>query len=269
METQHKSPFSYVIPESIRKAIRKRLKQIEKQHRVAVLYACESGSRAWGFPSSDSDYDVRFIYAHPEDWYLSIDLERKRDVIGQPIENELDLSGWDIRKALQLLRKSNPALIEWLQSPIIYRKDKKALKLLNDLLPVYYSEKACYYHYLHMANGNFRNYLQKDEIWLKKYFYVLRPILALKWIEKRNEMPPMEFEKLLNGLIPSGELRDEIDQLLAEKRSGKELQAGPRIESISQFIEEELERLNRKTPDKKPKTNTEPLNRAFRNILAM
>lgn len=267
MKKNQSSP--HAIPESINQSIQKRLKEIEKQHQVTILYACESGSRAWGFPSTNSDYDVRFIYVHPQEWYLSIDLERKRNVIELPIEDELDINGWDIRKTLQLLRKSNPTLMEWLQSPIVYRKNEKADELLNELLPVYYSEKACYYHYLHMANGNFQSYLQDDEVWLKKYFYVLRPILALKWIEKDGSLPPMEFEELLDRLIPTSQLRDEIDQLLAAKRSGNELQTGPRIEPISHFIEEELERLNQIMPKDEPKTDIEPLNQAFRNILYM
>ena len=99
------------------------LKEIEARHGVAILYACESGSRGWGFASQDSDYDVRFIYQNPRNWYLSID--EKRDVIELPINDELDINGWDLRKALRLLRKSNPALFEWLSSPIVYRQDEE------------------------------------------------------------------------------------------------------------------------------------------------
>ena len=101
--------------------IQRSIDEIEQSENVTVLYACESGSRAWGFHSQDSDYDVRFIYAHPPDWYLSVDLEKKRDVIERPILDDLDVSGWDLRKSLQLFRKSNPPLLEWLDSPIVYR----------------------------------------------------------------------------------------------------------------------------------------------------
>ena len=104
----------------MRQIILRELANLEKEHQVKILFACESGSRAWGFPSQDSDYDVRFIYLHPQDWYLSIEVERKRDVIELPISDDLDITGWDLRKALQLFKKTNPPLLEWLGSPIIY-----------------------------------------------------------------------------------------------------------------------------------------------------
>ena len=103
------------------KEILKRIAEVEATENVTIFYACESGSRAWGFPSADSDYDVRFIYLRKPDWYLSIDVEDKRDVIERPINDELDISGWDLRKALKLLWKSNPPLLEWLVSPIVYK----------------------------------------------------------------------------------------------------------------------------------------------------
>ena len=99
------------IPKIVVDTVLQQLHEIEVKHGVRVLYACESGSRAWGFASADSDYDVRFIYSHPQEWYLSIDLEHEPDVIEVPIDGELDISGWDLRKALKLFRKSNPALI--------------------------------------------------------------------------------------------------------------------------------------------------------------
>ena len=104
----------------IRKEVLRRLDAVEREEDVRVLYACESGSRAWGFASPDSDYDVRFIYVHRPDWYLSI--VDRRDVIERPIVDEYDLSGWELRKTLRLFRKSNPPLIEWLGSPIVYRE---------------------------------------------------------------------------------------------------------------------------------------------------
>ena len=94
--------------------ILKRLSTIESAQAITVLYACESGSRAWGFPSPDSDYDVRFLYVHDRDWYLTFDVERRRDVIECPIEDDIDCSGWDLRKALHLFTRTNGALLEWL-----------------------------------------------------------------------------------------------------------------------------------------------------------
>lgn len=112
-----------VIAPEVHSEIMRRIKAAEQEHNVKVLYAVESGSRAWGFASPNSDYDVRFIYAHPKDYYLTIDIEDKRDVIEYPIVDEIDINGWDIRKALKLFWKSNPAFIEWLQSPIVYLDD--------------------------------------------------------------------------------------------------------------------------------------------------
>ena len=119
------------------------LNRIEQDYHVQILFACESGSRAWGFPSSDSDYDVRFVYIRPTDWYLAIDVERKRDVIELPIDDSLDISGWDLRKALQLYYKSNPPLLEWLGSPIIYQEKYTVAQQLRNLAPEFYNPIAC------------------------------------------------------------------------------------------------------------------------------
>ena len=128
------------------------LAQVEAERDVRVLFACESGSRAWGFASRDSDYDVRFLYAHRRDWYLSV--EDRRDVIERPIADDLDVSGWELRKALRLLRKSNPPLLEWLQSPVVYRRDPVFTTEFGVLASEFYSPRRCFAHYLHMAFGN-------------------------------------------------------------------------------------------------------------------
>ena len=241
---------------------------MEDEESVTIFFACESGSRAWGFPSANSDYDVRFLYAHPRDWYLSIDLERRRDVIERPITDALDVGGWDLRKALQLFRKSNPPLLEWLQSPIVYREETTVAARFRDLLPVYYSPVKARYHYLHMAQGNARAYLKGDEIWLKKYFYVLRPVLAIQWIDADLGAVSMEFDVLVERLITSPELKQAIADLLATKRAGDELGRGPRIAPISDFIERELERLAAmKVEDNRPKPDVEILNQFFRDAL--
>ena len=244
------------------------LRDIEREEQVRILYACESGSRAWGFASSDSDYDVRFIYLHPRDWYLSVNLEKKRDVIERPIVDALDITGWDIRKALQLFRKSNPPLLEWLGSPIVYLEKYGVIASVRQLAPQYYSPTACAYHYLHMAQGYYRDYLKGSEVWLKKYFYILRPILAINWIEQGLGVVPMEFGVMVDRLISSPELKNAINELLADKRQGKELDRGPRISPISDFIESELQRLDAKEIKyPKPSSPIEELNVIFREAL--
>ncbi|MDF2960664.1 MAG: hypothetical protein K0S39_2399 [Paenibacillus sp.] len=228
----------------VRQQILEELRKIEKEEDVRILYACESGSRAWGFPSKDSDYDVRFIYVRPEDWYLSI--FDKRDVIERPISDMLDINGWDLRKALTLFRKSNPPLLEWLQSPIVYRENHSIAEQIRRISPLTFSPKSCMFHYLHMAKGNYREYLQGERVKIKKYFYVLRPILACEWIEKHNTMPPIEFDRLVDDVVPRGsELKAVIDALLVRKRAGDEMDCESRINPINEFLEERIEYFER------------------------
>jgi len=249
--------------------ILEQLRKVESDESVRVLFACESGSRAWGFPSEDSDYDVRFIYVHPQEWYLSIDLEQRRDVIERPIVDSLDVSGWDVRKALQLLHKSNPPLLEWLGSPIVYIDRGGLADRLRQFAGRFYSPTACTYHYLHMARGNVREYLKGDEVWLKKYFYVLRPLLAIRWIETHDERVPMEFGTLLDGARVDANVRARIDDLLVRKRAGVELDKGPKIPEISEFIETELLRLESVTLEKAGSAGAhEELNRLFREVVS-
>ena len=217
------------------------LDQIENDERVRVLYAVESGSRAWGFASADSDWDVRFIYARHADWYLSV--QRRRDVLEYTPSNGLDVTGWDLRKALGLFAKSNPPLLEWLRSPIVYREAFSTVQRLRELSSQYFSPRACMHHYLHMAAGNYREYLQGDPVRVKKYFYVLRPVLACRWIEAHGTMPPMEFELLASDQLPSA-LRATVRALHERKCAGDELASGPRIPAINDFLDSEIARLS-------------------------
>ncbi|WP_138494576.1 nucleotidyltransferase domain-containing protein [Paenibacillus pinistramenti] len=221
------------------------LERIEQEEEVQILFACESGSRAWGFPSKDSDYDVRFLYVRPVEWYLS--LYDKRDVIERPINDLLDINGWDLRKALNLFRKSNPPLLEWLQSPIIYRENHAIAEEIRRLSPFTFSPKSCMYHYLHMAKGNYRDYLQGEQVKIKKYFYVLRPILACAWIESHNTMPPIEFGHLVEAAAPSG-LKPVIGDLLVRKKAGDEMDYEPRIQPINDYLEDRIEYYERLAP---------------------
>lgn len=221
------------------KSILENLARIEQEHNVRILYAVESGSRAWGFASRDSDYDVRFIYMHPLDWYLSI--RDKRDVIEVPISDNLDISGWDLRKALGLFAKSNPPLLEWLGSPIIYRDEFGLAGQLRELLSSNFLQQRCMYHYLHMARGNYREYLKGEIVRLKKYLYVLRPLLACLWIEKHGTMPPTKFSKLVSDAQLAVTLNAAIDELLEKKQAGDELDSAPRVPVLNDFIEQLLD----------------------------
>ncbi|WP_201714729.1 nucleotidyltransferase domain-containing protein [Rossellomorea arthrocnemi] len=225
------------------------IKQIELDNDIKILFACESGSRAWGFPSKDSDYDVRFIYIHKPNWYLSIDQKRDvieipaRDSISIPIDPLLDMSGWELTKALRLFRKSNPPLLEWLKSSIVYYQSYSTIDQMRELDQRVFSPISCLYHYLNMAKGSFRDYLQGEEVRIKKYFYVLRPVLAAKWIEKYQSIPPMEFQELVEDLLPAGELKDSIATLLKRKKAGEELNLEPRLDIIHEYLHKEIEHL--------------------------
>jgi uncharacterized protein len=251
---------------TMQQLINSRLVEIQCDNNIKIVYACESGSRAWGFPSANSDYDVRFIYIHSMNWYLSID--EKRDVIECPITGPLDINGWDLRKALRLLRKTNPPLLEWLGSPIIYLEKYTTAERMRGLAKEYYSPSACLYHYLHMARGNFREYLQGETVWVKKYFYVLRPILAMKWIEEERGIVPTDFNVTVEKLALSPELKDAIAKLLESKRAGNELDKGEKIPVISNFIEGELARWeNMKVPRSIVDTHNEKLDEFFRESI--
>ncbi|GAB4478558.1 MAG: nucleotidyltransferase domain-containing protein [Anaerolineales bacterium] len=217
-----------------------RLTQIEQEKQVKIVYACESGSRAWGFPSPNSDYDVRFIYVHPLEWYLSIG--EKHDVIEYPPQGQLDINGWDFRKALRLLRKTNPPLLEWLGSPIVYCEKYTVAQGMRELAREYYSPAACLYHYLHMARGNYRDYLQGEVVWVKKYFYVLRPLLAMRWIEEGRGIVPTDFQVILRELDLPQEIKTAINQLIERKKAGEELERAERIPLLSDFIDREFGR---------------------------
>lgn len=222
--------------------IQKQLQEIEKEYNIQVLHAVESGSRAWGFASPDSDYDVRFIYIHPIEHYLK--LERTRDVIELPINNLLDVNGWDLQKTLRLLRASNPSVFEWFKSPIVYKETKFSKQFIS-IMEKYFLAKNGLYHYLHMAEGNYREYLKADMVKVKKYFYVLRPLLACGWILEHNTPPPMKFKTLMDSQLPK-HLCDTVNDLLNIKINTPELKVIPRVDLINDYFESELGKIKNK-----------------------
>ncbi len=244
-------------------AILSALARIERAHGVRVLLAVESGSRAWGFASRDSDFDVRFIYAHAPEWYLSVD--EHRDVIEVPISDDLDVTGWDLRKALKLLRKSNPSLLEWIKSPIVYRADPAFTLTFGLLASEFHSPDRLFRHYLRMARGNFKDLARADGVRLKKYLYVLRPILACRWIERSLGPVPMRFQTLADTLLDDANLRFHVAVLVARKRAGEELDLAPRIPALHTFIESELIRLEKIAPAEPPQPDSLFLNQFFQD----
>lgn len=225
----------------MREKIQEQLRRIEEAENIKILLAVESGSRAWGFASPDSDYDVRFIYIRRLEDYLRLDAIR--DVIELPINDVLDINGWDLQKTLRLLHKSNPTLFEWFSSPIVYQKTEFADKF-RDLMMHYFSSKKTLYHYVSMAEGNYREYLKGDLVRAKKYFYVLRPVLACQWILDWGTPPPMLFSELLKAELPV-ELIDVVNQLLELKMNSPEVKLVKRISEINEYLDESIPSIKR------------------------
>lgn len=220
--------------------IRAELDRTERDEGIKILYAVESGSRAWGFASTDSDWDVRFIYLQRPEWYLSV--QSRPDFMQCLPSDLLDIAGWELRKTLRLFARCNPSLLEWLHSPIVYREGFSTAPELRRLSTEFFSAHSCMHHYLHMAAGNFRDYLRGERVRVKKYFYVLRPVLACRWIEAHGTMPPLEFDKLVQDRLPE-ELHPIVADLTSRKRAGEELHEGPRIPELHAFLEQEIARL--------------------------
>jgi uncharacterized protein len=257
-----------MIPSEVRAEILRRIRAAEDEHGVRVLLAVESGSRAWGFESPNSDFDARFIYANRADWYLSVSLEEQRDVIEYPIVDDIDLNGWDLRKALRLFSKSNPAFVEWIQSPILYAEYGGFAASVRELLPAIYSCEHGIYHYRSMAKTNYRGYLKADLVPLKKYFYVLRPLLSVLWLERYGTAAPIEFHKLLHLIEHDRALVADIGSLLERKRAAPEMGLSAPVASINAFIERELERLDTFIPTPHTKADVAgQLNAVFRRTL--
>ncbi|MDR1564323.1 MAG: nucleotidyltransferase domain-containing protein [Oscillospiraceae bacterium] len=220
----------------MKEIITKKLQEIEQAEQIRILHCVESGSRAWGFASPDSDYDVRFIYAREPSFYLR--LEKTRDVIEWQLDDTLDINGWDLQKALRLLHSSNPTLFEWNQSPIVYKTTPEWAQIRQEINN-YFLAKSGVYHYLSTANSNYREYLKGEIVKLKKYFYVLRPILACKWILSKGTPPPMLFLELAEAELES-EMRPIVEQLLDLKKQTPELGQGKRIDALNAYLDKEL-----------------------------
>ena len=218
--------------------IKERLLQIEKDKNIKILYACESGSRAWGFPSPDSDYDVRFFYVRPKDEYLSV--TEGKDQYDFPINDLLDINGWDIRKALRLMLKSNASPLEWLQSPIIYSEVDSFRKELLEVAAQHFIPKSTAHHYLGISKNLLEQGIVGEEFKIKKYFYVLRSLLSAKWIIEKNEVAPMEFHILMQQVQTDVELVEAVNILLEKKKVAMEGATTSIQPIIHDFVQKEF-----------------------------
>jgi predicted nucleotidyltransferase len=199
------------------KAILKRLRAIEVEYGLTVLFACEAGSRIWGTHHDDSDYDVRFLYIYPLERYLELD--EPNDSIEDKEGLKIECNGWELGKALRLLRKQNPSIIEWIHSPLTYVNQLEMKEQLLFLQESFYYKKPLLHHYLNMAKKN-QSLLKKHKSNIKLYLNIIRPLLVCLWIMNTDRFPPIQMEELLNTSI-GAEVRDRISQLISIKKSGQ------------------------------------------------
>lgn len=249
----------------MKKEILDRLEEIEKKENVRIIYAVESGSRAWGVESPDSDYDVRFVYVRKKEDYLKIN--EMRDVIEWQLDEILDINGWDLKKTLVQFHKGNATLFEWANSPVVYRTTTEWEEIYKNCKQ-FFSVKTSLYHYYGTANSTFRQYLQGDEVKYKKYIYALRPILACKYIENNRTVPPVKFSDLLKQNLPK-ELSEEIEEMLAIKAKSDEKDMNPKMPVIQKYIEDEIVRYEQISKNMEDDRNPdwEVLNKAFLKVL--
>ncbi len=242
-----------------------KLKEIEKTEDVRVLLAVESGSRAWGFASPDSDYDVRFIYVRPLSKYLQLD--KQKDVIEWQLDDVLDISGWDLNKALIQFQKGNATLFEWSNSPIVYIRALE-WSYIYEHAQFFFSAKASLYHYYGTAKNTFSSHLQDENVKYKKYFYALRPLLACNYIETFGAPPPVLFNDLLELNLPNS-LRTSINELLEIKKVTNEKDLNPHIPVIHEFIKSELAKQKEKASSHidDHNGNWDALNAVFQTIV--
>ena len=223
---------------NIKENIEEVIRNLEEERNVRVLFACESGSRAWGFASPNSDYDLRFIYAHPQSWYL--ELQEKRDVIDLMLPNDLDLAGWDLAKTLRLFASCNLALNEWLNSPVIYWQQDGFREELSKLIPKFFNPRKAVHHYLSMARGTAKDNFDDSSIKIKKLFYILRPLFACYWIQKNGSMPPTLFQAMLDHELASVDVLSAISEMQARKEIALEGEVIETPEILKAWIDQSI-----------------------------
>lgn len=247
------------------KEIKTHLEELERARSIKILLAVESGSRAWGFPSPDSDYDVRIVFIHTTDWYLSI--TDRKDTIDYFHGELLDINGWDIRKTLNLLKKSNATPFEWAQSPIVYREEPAFRENLLALAQSFFQPQHALNHYRGIAKNSFDKGLSDGKIRLKKLFYIIRPIFAINWVVQKMTLPPMDIFNLM-AAVPEEEIKEKILALIHLKEDKDEAYLYTLDPLLRNYIEEQFEKVEQITLlRKKDLPNVEVLNSFFRDLL--
>lgn len=229
--------------------------QVEAEQSCRILYACESGSRAWGFASPDSDYDVRFVYVPAARWYFSLDPQP--DTIEAMLPEDIDLAGWELIKTLRLFASCNVALNEWLGSPVVYADPCGFRQELAKHIPDFFNPRKAMFHYMSMAARSLELRQPDGSIPIKKLFYVLRPILAGLWIERRRQMPPTDFHVMRreSEFLPEA-IAAQIEAVYQIKQTAVEKQTFTIPAELDTWIEQERRRLDVIAPELPASPNT-------------
>lgn len=239
--------------------IKEILNEIELKKKIQILYACETGSRAWGFPSPDSDYDIRFIYMHERDWYLS--LSQRKDTI-EFMDGNLDITGWDLKKCLTLLKTSNATLIERFQSPIAYFSVKGFKDEFKNLIESYYSPTAVFFHHYSLTKKFWEEVKDANKYKLKSWFYMARSLFSCAWILEKDSVLPMNIQTLIEWM--SEDWKSRINELIDLKKTvgerylhPKDVELNERISALLELVEKSQDNL------RVNKTDMSYLNRFF------
>lgn len=239
------------------------LDKIESDNNVKIILAIESGSRAWGFPSIDSDYDIRFVYHQEKDWYLSP--FEQPNVIDTVFIGELDAGGWDIGKCMQLMYKGNAALLEWLHSPIVYRQDQAKLAGLKQLAVDTFNSKSVFHHYRSLAKKKILDAKTANNA--KSYLYGLRALLCAQWVVDFNSIPPVEFKRLTDCYFTNHSCEERLLILLKDKLSLTEKDRYPIATELLDYSKNKLAGLTEPQATTNTPVSIETYNQVFKKIL--
>jgi predicted nucleotidyltransferase len=251
----------------IKRCILEKLDETERVNDVKIILAVESGSRGWGFASQNSDYDARFIYVRKLDWYLSVDVGK--DFIGFDPDPVFDMQGWDIRKALGLLKRSNASIFEWLSSPVRYKANLELTELLKGFAEIYFDKAKCLQHYISIARNSLKLIESSEMAKLKKYFYCLRPLACCQYIIEKEKIPPMEYAKVLADVKMDSGIADEISKLLDMKKATNEDLLIVRNQILIGYMKSLLEELEKEVEKRRrdPKKDSAVLDEFFRKAI--
>lgn len=239
-----------------------------EENKVMLLYCCESGSRAWGFPSSTSDYDVRFVYTHPVDWYLRLDLEAFSLQINY-MKDDLDIVGWDIKKYISLMYKSNPSTIEWAYCPSYYSD----VNIFNprQLVRTYLNSTSLANHYISMATKCYTTYIEgRKEVQYKKYLYLVRSLLCyLYCVDNIGHAPDISFRLLCDKYLPD-KVREPVEAIVKVRVNSTEEFVGPCVPLVDSWACSEIIRSRKviSTVPNKDTVSIEYANEEFLRVIS-